>query len=323
MPLTKEVRSKIARFCNVEIDSVIEARDAETIYDVPLLMLKEKLDKTVLKKLKLKIKTKPELGAWKEFLGRLKNPTQEVNIGLVGKYIELPDAYKSIHEAFIHGSTENECKVNIIPIHSESLEHESVENRFKNLDGVLVAPGFGSRGVKGKIQAIKYIRENKIPFFGICLGMQCAVVEYAKNVLGLKAASVEVNPKTEHPVIHLMDDQKNVENKGGTMRLGSFKCSLIKGSLAYQAYHKASINERHRHRYEFNNAYKAKLEKAGMICTGVNPEGNLVEIVELADHPFFIGVQFHPELKSRVEKPHPLFVSFIKAAKEYHINKQL
>ena len=321
MPLTQEVRNKIARFCNVEISSVIEARDAKTIYDVPLLMLKEKLDKTVMSKLKIKSKVKPDLDAWKEFLGRLKNPTQEINIGLVGKYIELPDAYKSIHEAFIHGATENECRVNIIPIHSESLEHSPVEEKLKGLDGVLVAPGFGSRGVEGKIAAIKYIRENKIPFFGICLGMQCAVVEFAQNVLKLNAQSIEVNSKTKHPVIHLMEDQKNVEQKGGTMRLGAFDCRLEKSTKAYQAYHKLNIEERHRHRYEFNNDYKSQFEEAGMSCSGINPKNGLVEIVEIDEHPFFVGVQFHPELKSRVEKPHPLFVAFIKAAKEFYITK--
>jgi len=319
-PLTSEMRRKIAQFCNVENNAVIEARDAKSIYDVPLLMLKEKLDKIVLKKLKLKTKGKPKLHAWKEFLGKLKNPTHEVRIGLVGKYNELPDAYKSIREAFIHAGTENECKIDVIPIHSENLEVGSIDEKLEGLHAVLVAPGFGKRGVEGKIAAIKYMRENNIPYFGICLGMQSAVVEFARNVLKLDAASVEVNPKTKHPVIHMMEDQKKIKKKGGTMRLGSYKCKLVKGSLAHLAYGTINIEERHRHRFEFNNKYKAKLEKAGMICTGLNTNNNLVEIVELKKHPFFIGVQFHPELKSRVELPHPLFVAFVKAAKDYRIS---
>ncbi len=321
-PLTAEMRRKIAQFCNVENNAVIEARDAESIYDVPLLMLKEKLDKIVLKKLKLKTKGKPNLDAWKEFLGKLKNPTHEVRIGLVGKYNELPDAYKSIREAFIHAGTENECKIDVIPIHSENLEVGAIEEKLEGLHGVLVAPGFGSRGIEGKIASIKYIRENSIPFFGICLGMQTAVVEFARNVMGLDAASIEVDHKTKHPVIHMMEDQKKVKKKGGTMRLGSYKCKLIKGSVAHQAYGKINIDERHRHRFEFNNKYKSKFSKAGMQCTGINASNNLVEIVEIKKHPFFIGVQFHPELKSRVESPHPLFVAFVKAAKNYRLTIQ-
>ncbi len=320
--LTKEMRSKIARFCNVENNSVIEALDADSIYDVPLLMLKEKLDKIVLKKLKLKSNTSPNLEAWKEFLGRLKNPTHEVNIGLIGKYNELPDAYKSIHEAFVHAGADNECLVNVIPIHSEHLEVGDLEEQLKGLDGVLVAPGFGKRGVKGKIAAIKYVRENKIPFFGICLGMQCAAVEFANNVLGLKAASIEFSPKTKYPVVDLMEEQKKIKLKGGTMRLGSYECQLRKPSLAYKIYGKSLIEERHRHRYEFNNKFIGAFEKAGMQCTGINPKTKLVEIIELNDHPFFIGVQYHPELKSRVEKAHPVFVSFTKAAKQYRIDKE-
>jgi len=320
--LTKEMRSKIARFCNVENNSVIEAIDADSIYDVPLLMLKEKLDKIVLKKLKLKSNSKPKLNAWKEFLGRLKNPTHEVKVGLIGKYNELPDAYKSIHEAFVHAGAENECSVEVIPIHSEHLEVGSIDEKLKGLDGVLVAPGFGSRGVKGKIAAIKYVRENKIPFFGICLGMQCAAVEFANNVLNIKAASTEVSPKTKNPIIALMEDQKNVKSKGGTMRLGAYDCEIRKSSLAYRIYGKTNIDERHRHRYEFNNKYISAFEKAGMLCSGINPETKLVEIIELEDHPFFIGVQYHPELKSRVEKAHPIFVSFTKAAKNYRFNRE-
>ena len=319
--ITKEIKKKLALFCNVEAKSVIEAIDAQTIYDVPLLMLKEKLDIRVLKKLKLKTSTTPQLVAWKEFLGKLKNPSQQVTIGLVGKYNELKDAYKSIYEAFTHSGAQNECHVNVVPIHSELLEVSDVEEKLKGLDGVLVAPGFGERGVKGKIKTIKHCREKGIPFFGICLGMQLAVVEFSQSVLGHKtASSTEVKPKTKHPVIDLMIDQKKVTNKGGTMRLGSYKCKLKKGSKAAKAYGRTEIAERHRHRYEFNNKYRKQIEKAGMVITGVNPDKDLVEIIELNDHPFFVGVQFHPELKSTVEKPHPIFVSFVKAALAYKLS---
>jgi CTP synthase len=320
--ITKEIREKLSLFCNVDVASVIEAIDAETIYDVPLLMLKEKLDKTVLKKLKIKNKVTPDLTAWKEFLGRLKNPTREVNIALVGKYNELQDAYKSIYESFVHAGAENECKVNVIPIHSEALEKDVVEKTLKNMDGVLVAPGFGERGINGKLEAIRYIRENKIPFFGICLGMQCAIVEYFNNVLKVKgASSTEVNIKTKYPVIDLMLEQKSISKKGGTMRLGSYRCKLTRGSLAYKAYGSSEINERHRHRYEFNNAFLDQLKASDMKPVGVNPETKLVEVIELKGHPYFVGVQFHPELKSTVESPHPLFVSFVKAASEFKLNK--
>lgn len=322
-PITKEIREKLSLFCNVDVRSVIEAIDAETIYDVPLLMLKEKLDKTVLKKLNIKNKIKPDLTAWKEFLGRLKNPTMEVNIGLVGKYNELQDAYKSIYESFIHAGAENECKVNIIPIHSEAMEiSDNVAKVLNNLDGILVAPGFGERGIEGKLEAIKYVRENGIPFFGICLGMQCAVVEYFRNVLKVKgASSTEVKPKAKAPVIDLMHDQKSITKKGGTMRLGSYKCKLSRGSHSYRAYGKGEISERHRHRYEFNNDYLAQLKESDLKPVGINPDNGLVEVVELKDHPYFVGVQYHPELKSTVENPHPLFVSFVKAAAEYKIGK--
>ena len=313
--LPKELREKLALFCNVDEKSVIEAIDAETIYDVPLLMLKEKLDKTVLKKLYIKNNNEPDLHHWKEFLGKLKNPTREINIGLVGKYNELQDAYKSIYEAFIHAGAVNECKVNVIPIHSEILENGDVGTKLKDLQGVLVAPGFGERGINGKLEAIRYIREHKVPFFGICLGMQCAVVEFCKNVLGIKNAnSTEVDPKTKEPVIDLMPEQKKITLKGGTMRLGSYACKISKNTLSHKAYGKSDISERHRHRYEFNNAYLERIESAGLMATGKNPDSGLVEIVELKDHPFFVGVQYHPELKSTVENPHPLFVAFIKAA---------
>jgi CTP synthase len=314
-PLPRELRAKLALFCNVDEKSVIEAIDAETIYDVPLLMLKENLDKTVLKKLGIKQAVEPDLTHWKEFLGKLKNPTREVTIGLVGKYNELQDAYKSIYEAFIHAGAVNECKVRVVPIHSETLEQNEAESRLEGFDGILVAPGFGERGIAGKLEAIRYVRENKVPFFGICLGMQCAVVEFCRNVLGIKDAdSTEVNPATPDPVIDLMPDQKKITAKGGTMRLGAYACKVIKNSISFKAYGKTEFSERHRHRYEFNNHYLEKMEAAGMIATGKNPDSGLVEIVELRDHPFFTGVQFHPELKSTVENPHPLFVSFIQAA---------
>jgi CTP synthase len=315
-PINMEIRRKLALFCNVEISSVIEAIDAATIYDVPLLMHKENLDSTVISKLRLPNTREPELKKWKGFLARLKSPLHEVTVGLVGKYNELQDAYKSIHESFVHAGAENECKVNVIPIHSEQLEGDSnsVLKHLDGLDGILVAPGFGERGIEGKLASIKFIRENNIPFFGICLGMQCAVVEFAQNVLKLKgAASSEVSPKSKNAVIDLMPDQKNIKNKGGTMRLGAFDCQLRHGSKAYEAYKSDLVSERHRHRYEFNNKYLEKIEAAGLVPTGINPETGLVEIVELKDHPYFVGVQFHPELKSTVENPHPLFVSFIKA----------
>jgi len=313
--ISQEIRKKIAQFCNVNINAVVESIDAPTIYDVPLLMLKEQLDRTVLTKLKLPHKNEPDLESWKYFLGRLKNPTNEIQIGVVGKYVELPDAYKSITESFIHAGAKNECKVHVKYIHSESLTPENAIEKLKGLNGVLVAPGFGSRGIDGKIDAIRYVRENNIPFFGICLGMQCAVVEYARNVLGLKGAeSTEMNEDTKFPVISMMEEQKKIKNKGGTMRLGSYACDLRKGSKAAAVYGKSHINERHRHRYEFNNKYLEQFENAGMIASGINPENNLVEIVELKNHPFFVGAQFHPELKSTVDNPHPLFVNFVAAS---------
>lgn len=316
--LNSELRKKIALFCNVNQNAVIESIDADTIYDVPLMMLKEKLDKVTLAKLKLPMKAEPELEAWKEFILRVKHPTSEVNIGLVGKYVELQDAYKSIIEAFIHAGAENDCKVNIKTIHSETLSPENAAEKLEGLDGVLVAPGFGSRGIEGKIEAIHFLRTNNIPFFGICLGMQMAVIEFARNVLKLKNAhSTEVDPQSPDPVIDLMEDQKEVSIKGGTMRLGSYACDLKKGSKSYTAYGKTRINERHRHRYEFNNKYLEDFEKAGMLSAGRNPETNLVEIVEIPKHRWFVGVQYHPELKSTVENPHPLFVKFVKACMEY------
>ena len=318
--LPQEIRKKLALFCNVNINSVIEAMDADSIYDVPLLMRKEKLDERVLAKLKLSHKVEPELTQWKNFLGKLKNPISEINIALVGKYIELPDAYKSITESFIHAGAENETKVNVKWIHSEEVNAENVKSLLSNVHGVLVAPGFGERGIEGKIQTIKYCRGEKLPFFGICLGMQCAVVEFARNVLGLKdASSTEMNEKTKNPIIDLMVEQQNITQKGGTMRLGSYACELKKNTKAYQAYGKTKINERHRHRYEFNNRYLQDIEAAGMKATGINPKTGLVEIVEIPEHPWFVGTQFHPELKSTVLNPHPLFVRFVKASLEHKI----
>jgi CTP synthase len=314
-PLSMEIRKKLALFCNVNLNSVIEAIDADTIYDVPMLMRKEKLDERVLTKLKVTPKQEPDLEQWKIFLGKLKNPINEVTIGLVGKYVTLPDAYKSIAEAFIHAGAQNDCKVNIQWISSEDIHKDSVAYTISNLDGVLVAPGFGERGLEGKIEAIRYVREHKIPFLGICLGMQCAVVEFARHVLNLADASTtELNPKTRHPVIDMMEEQKKITVKGGTMRLGSYVCKIKKGSKAFHVYGDAVINERHRHRYEFNNKYLEQMEEAGLKAVGINPDTGLVEIVELKDHPWFIGVQYHPELKSTVLNPHPLFVRFVEAA---------
>jgi len=315
-PLNPDLRRKLALFCNVEMSSVIEAMDAESIYDVPLLLLKERLDAVVISKLHLNDRREPNLTSWKTFLGKLKNPLHEVKIGLIGKYNELPDAYKSIYESFVHAGAINECKVKVEPIHAEQLEgsYKSVGDALAHLNGILVAPGFGERGIEGKLSAIRYAREHNIPFFGICLGMQTACVEFARNVLGLQdAASTEVSPNTTNPVIDMMASQKGLTQKGGTMRLGAYPCDVKKKTKAYEAYKQTGISERHRHRWEFNNAYLEQFEKAGMIPTGFNPDTNLVEIMELKDHKWFVGVQFHPELKSTVENPHPLFVSFVKA----------
>ena len=316
-PIPMDLRKKIALFCNVHINSVIEALDADTIYDVPLLMKKEKLDERVLAKLKLSSKKEPDLESWKAFLGKLKNPTTEITIGVVGKYVELPDAYKSITEAFVHAGAYNECKVNLKWIQSEGIFEENIATLFKDLNGILVAPGFGERGIEGKVLAVKYVRENKIPFFGICLGMQCAVIEFARNVLGKTTAhSTEMNKETPFPVITMMEDQKKITDKGGTMRLGAYTCELRKGSRGAQAYGKTKIKERHRHRYEFNNDYLKEFEENGMIATGINPDKNLVEMMEIPAHPWFVGVQFHPELKSTVMTPHPLFMGFVRACME-------
>ena len=312
--LSDELRQKLALFCNVKREAVIQSIDAKTIYEVPNLMLQEGLDVVALKKLALPEKAAPDLTQWNDFLHRLEHPKHTINVGLVGKYVELQDSYKSILEAFIHAGAANETKVNVISIHSEYVDGTNVADKLKGIDGILVAPGFGERGIEGKIETVRYARENNIPFFGICLGMQMAVIEYSRNVLGLKDAnSTEMNPDTTNPVIDLMEAQKSVTDKGGTMRLGAWKCSLKADSLAHQIYGTNSIEERHRHRYEYNSKYAEALENAGLISSGINPDTGLVEIVEIKNHPFFIGVQYHPEYKSTVANPQPIFVSFVAA----------
>jgi CTP synthase len=308
------VRKKVALFCNVALEAVVQSINVPTIYEVPIKMLEEKLDLTVLKKLDLPVKEKLDLSLWNGFLTRLKNPTQTIEIGLIGKYIELHDAYKSIVEALIHAGSENRCKVNVNWIHSETIKSDNSKELLSHLNGMIVAPGFGHRGLKGKIMAAKYARENNVPFFGICLGMQVAVIEFARNVLNLEGAdSSEMNPKTPHPVIDLMEEQKGITDFGGTMRLGSYECKITKkDSNVYRAYNKLTVHERHRHRYEFNDNYREQFVKAGMIPTGINPETELVEIIEIPKHKWFVGVQFHPEYRSTVVNPHPLFVDFIK-----------
>jgi CTP synthase len=322
-PLAPELRRKIAQFCNVRQEAVIEAADVPTIYEVPIAMMREGLDMIVLKKLNITGYHEPDLARWKEFLDKLKYPKGKVNIGLIGKYIELQDAYKSILESFIHAGAVNECRVEIVNVHSETITPSNVAEKLSGLDGLLVAPGFGSRGVEGKIEAVKYARENGLPFFGICLGMQMAVIEFARNVLGLRAAhSTEMDPQSPEPVIDLMEEQKKVTAKGGTMRLGAYPCTIRPGSLAERIYGTDSISERHRHRWEFNNRYLDRFEAAGMTASGRNPATGLVEIVELPGHPFFIGVQYHPELKSTVETPQPIFVHFVRAARQYSEKRQ-
>ncbi len=314
--ISDEIKDKLALFCNVKREAVIQSIDASTIYDVPILMQEEGLDTVTLQKLALPDNNEPNLTQWNEFLDRHKNPKNEVVIGLVGKYVELQDSYKSILESFIHAGAQNEVKVNVRSIHSEYITDKNFESKLKGLDGILVAPGFGERGIEGKIKAVQYARESGIPFLGICLGMQMAVIEYARNILGLKeASSTEMDEDTSVPVISIMEEQKSITNKGGTMRLGAWDCKLEEGSLVQKVYNGASeISERHRHRYEFNNVYKEQLEESGLVASGVNRATNLVEIIELPTHPWFIGVQYHPEYKSTVASPHPLFVGFIKAA---------
>tara|TARA_B100000035_G_scaffold246536_1_gene215223 strand:+ start:930 stop:2552 length:1623 start_codon:yes stop_codon:yes gene_type:complete len=319
--LNDDLRKKIALFCNVEIESVIESIDASTIYEVPILMQNEKLDDVVLKKLNLNNIKSSKLNNWNAFVKKIKNPSNEVSIGLIGKYVELQDSYKSILESFVHAGASNDVKVNVIPIHSEEINIKSSDQIFKNLNGILVAPGFGERGVEGKIEAIRIAREKNIPFLGICLGMQMAVIEFARNVLGFnKANSTEMDINCKYPVISMMESQKNIKEKGGTMRLGSWKCVLENNSLAYKIYSTNEINERHRHRYELNFEFMKELSQNGMVFSGKNPDTGLVEIIELSDHPWFFGVQFHPEYRSTVEEPHPVFVSFVKASLS-HKNK--
>ncbi|MDP4280907.1 MAG: CTP synthase [Bacteroidota bacterium] len=316
--LSENLKNKIALFCNVTSSSVIECIDAESIYEVPVLMHKEHLDDEILSKAKVRCDAEPELTNWIKFLDKLKHPKYEVNIGLVGKYVELKDAYKSINESFVHAGADNECKVRIRTIHSESITDATVAEKLEGLDGVLVAPGFGHRGIEGKITAIRYVREHKIPFLGICLGMQCAVIEFGRNILGLNEAnSTEFDTETPYPVIDMMEMQKKISGMGGTMRLGAYPCKLKKGSKVYDIYKTENISERHRHRFEFNNEYLTQYQKAGMTPVGINEKDNLVEIMELKGHPWFIGVQFHPEYKSTVASPHPLFRAFVRAALEY------
>jgi len=315
--LNEDVRRKVALFCNVESGAVIQCIDAPTIYEVPLLMHKEGLDSVVMRKLDIPNSKEPDLKEWISFLDRFKNPKKVVKIALVGKYVELPDAYKSILESFVHAGAANECKVDLHLIQSENVNAENVAEILGDMKGILVAPGFGDRGIEGKIEAAHYAREHNIPFFGICLGMQCAVIEFARNVLGYKDAhSMEINPKTEHKVVDLMESQKNITGMGGTMRLGAYPCMIKEGTLAYKIYGDTMIQERHRHRYEFNNDYLKEFEDHGMIASGVNPDNELVEIVEVPKHRFFIASQFHPELQSSVLRPHKLFVAFVKAASE-------
>jgi CTP synthase len=318
-PITADIKRKIAQFCNVKPEAVIEAPDASTIYEVPLLMMNERLDLIVLKKLNISGVKEPDLTRWKGFLDKLKYPKAKITIGLIGKYIELQDAYKSILEAFVHAGAVNECKVQVIPIHSEFITDENVKEKLQNLDGLLVAPGFGYRGVEGKIFAVKHARESGLPFFGICLGMQMAVIEYGRNILGIKGAhSTEMEPETQGAVIDMMEEQKKITEMGGTMRLGSYPCEIVPGTLAHKIYGATHTTERHRHRYEFNNDYLEQYEQNGMIASGRNPQTGLVEIIEIPEHPFFIGCQYHPELKSTVEEPHPLFVHFVAATRQYN-----
>lgn len=321
--LTDDIRKKVALFCNVDKSSVVESVDVETIYEVPIRMLQEGLDVTTLHKLNLPLNQEPDLDRWTEFLDKLKNPKSQICVGLIGKYVELADSYKSISESFVHAGSVNECQVEVRMIHSEEIREDNYTEKLKGLDGIVVAPGFGNRGIEGKILAVKHAREGGIPFFGICLGMQCAVIEFARNVLGMNNAnSTEMNHKTPYPVIDLMEEQKSITEKGGTMRLGGYPCKVHKKSKVWDAYGEECIQERHRHRYEFNNQFLDEFAKQGMIASGINPDSNLVEIMEIPKHPYFIGVQFHPEYSSTVLKPHPLFVSFVKACNTLKKEKQ-
>ena len=319
--LDSDLRKKIALFCNVEQKCVIESIDAKTIYEVPLLMKEEKLDEVVCEKLSLLGKDHYELKKWEKFLNHLSEPERTTEIALIGKYVELKDSYISIAESLIHAGAENKTRVNIHWIHSSEMEGENIKNQLSKMDGIIVAPGFGSRAVEGKISAVKFARENQVPFLGICLGMQCAVIEFARNVIGFKEAhSTEINSDTSYPVISMMEEQKELKNLGGTMRLGAYDCHVEKDSLLHKIYENDVISERHRHRYEFNNKYVKDFEENGVVFSGKNKANNLMETIEIPDHPWFIGVQYHPEYKSRVVNPHPLFISFIKAALTHQTN---
>ncbi len=313
-PLSLNLRRKVALFCNVDANAVMESIDVPTIYEVPLKMHEQHLDEVVLEKLDLPAVQEPDMEAWKAFVERVKNPSHRIEIALVGKYTELPDAYKSISESFIHAGAVNDCKVKLRYVNSEKITAENVAEQLGGMSGILVAPGFGNRGIEGKIEAVRFAREHRIPFLGICLGMQCAVIEFARNVLGLADANSSEMEVTANPVIDLMEEQKGVTAKGGTMRLGAYPCALKKGSKVAEAYGAQQVMERHRHRYEFNNDYLERFEAAGMKAVGVNPDTGLVEVVEVEDHPWFVGTQYHPEYRSTVESPQPLFVAFVKAA---------
>ncbi|MFC2111832.1 CTP synthase [Bacteroidota bacterium] len=320
--LNKDIRKKVALFCNVEYDAVVESVDVSTIYEVPLLMQKEKLDEIAMRKLALKDTKSPDLGPWTEVVNRLKKPEKTIQIGLVGKYVELADSYKSIIESLSHAGATYKCKVKVDCIHSEDITKNNASELLGEMDGIIVAPGFGERGIDGKIQAASYARTKNIPFLGICLGLQCAVIEFARSVLGYdKAHSTEMNLKTPHPVIDLMEEQKGITEKGGTMRLGAYPCNIIEGTKVHEAYNKNFIKERHRHRYEFNNDFLKEFEKNGFIASGINPDSNLVEIMEMKDHPWYVGVQFHPEYSSTVMNPHPLFIHFVKASMSISVDK--
>jgi CTP synthase len=321
--LTREIRKKVALFCNVDYDAVVESIDVSTIYEVPLLMQKEKLDQIAIRKLALQDSKAPDLGPWTEVVNRLKKPETTIQVALVGKYVELADSYKSIIESLSHAGARYKCRVKVNCIHSEEITLETIDELLGGQNGIIVAPGFGDRGIEGKILAAGYARNRRVPFLGICLGMQCAVVEFARNVLGYpKAHSTEMNRMTPDPVIDLMEEQKGVTEKGGTMRLGAYPCNIKKGTRVYDAYGKTFIRERHRHRYEFNNDYLEEFEAHGFIASGINPDSNLVEIMELKDHPWFVGVQFHPEYSSTVMKPHPLFVRFVKVTMDVAVSRK-
>lgn len=321
-PLTPALRRKVALFCNVDANAVMESIDVPTIYEVPLRMHAQHLDEVVLDKLSLPSEQEPDMAAWSDFVERVKHPSRRVEIALVGKYTELPDAYKSICESFVHAGAMNDCKVKLRYVNSEKITRDNVEAQLGKMAGILVAPGFGNRGIEGKIEAVRFARENNIPFLGICLGMQCAVIEFARNVLGLADANSSEMEPTPHPVIDLMEEQKGVTAKGGTMRLGAYPCQLKKGSRVAAAYGKLNVSERHRHRYEFNSDYLAQFESAGMNAVGINPDTGLVEVVEIEGHPWFVGTQYHPEYKSTVQSPSPLFVAFVGAALKYDAQKK-